>query len=134
MAAERVPNLFVAGVPKAGTTTLYHDLRKQPAVFFPDKETNALLADDPAQTYSEMSAPPQREIRFGEICPDYTKPVLGERAARAAIVALKGSCEKTSTNLDVLTMSPERDHECSRFPKVYVRALPSAGETRPRLQ
>lgn len=70
---------------KAGTTTLYHDLRQQPAIWLPDKETNALLAEIPATAFSEMSVPPDDEIRFGEICPDYTKPGFNESAAIAGV-------------------------------------------------
>ena len=80
----RLPDFLVIGAMKAGTTTLYRDLRQQPAVFLPDKETNALLADDPAKPFSEMAVPVDGGMQFGEVCPDYTKPGLGEQAAKIA--------------------------------------------------
>ena len=36
--AVRLPNFLVAGVPKAGTTTLHQHLREHPDIFLPDKK------------------------------------------------------------------------------------------------
>lgn len=69
---------------KAGTTTLYHDLRSQPGVFLPDKESNALLSYDPPGMLAKLfSRVPPGEL-IGEVCPDYTKPGSDRRAAQAA--------------------------------------------------
>lgn len=69
---------------KCGTTTLFHDLRGQPGLFLPEKESNALLAGEPAAALAALfsKAPPNRLA--GEVCPDYTKPASGDRAAAAA--------------------------------------------------
>jgi len=67
---------------KAGTTSLYHDLRQQTDIALPDKETNALLKEDPDAAFSAIRA--ERDQCFGEVCPDYSKPGSGERAAKAA--------------------------------------------------
>ena len=32
----KVPNLFIVGAPKCGTTFLYHYLKKHPDIYFPD--------------------------------------------------------------------------------------------------
>jgi hypothetical protein len=44
-----------------------------------------------------------------------------ERVGRAATVALKEACERTKTDVDILTIRPDRNHLCSQFPKAYVR-------------
>jgi hypothetical protein len=51
----RLPNFFLAGVPKAGTTSLYHYLRQHPQVFMsPIKEPTFFGAAD-------LLAPPYRD-------------------------------------------------------------------------
>lgn len=56
-----------------------------------------------------------------------------ERTGRAMTVALKEACERTKTNLDVLTIGPGEDHPCIQFPKVYVRAAPAVTKVHSRL-
>lgn len=67
---------------KAGTTTLYHDLRAQSELIaMPDKESNALLATDPLAAFAGIG---KTGMRIGEVCPDYTKPGFGEQSATVA--------------------------------------------------
>ncbi len=75
---------------KAGTTTLYHDLRSQPGLRLPDKESNALLAEDAVAAYRRLFAGAPSGVRRGEVCPDYTKPGSEERAAAVARVLYRG--------------------------------------------
>ncbi len=78
-----LPDFLVIGAMKAGTTTLYHDLRSQAGLLsLPDKESNALLGADPPGIYGGMRK--GEGSLLGEVCPDYTKPGTGERAAEVA--------------------------------------------------
>ena len=54
----------------------------------------------------------------------FVSDAYAERTGRAATVALKEACERTKTNLDVLTIDPDKAHPYSQFPKVYVRPTP----------
>jgi hypothetical protein len=54
-------------------------------VFLPDKESNALLSGDPGAAFAAIFARAKPEWKTGEVCPDYTKPVPGERALAAAV-------------------------------------------------
>jgi hypothetical protein len=74
----------VLGAMKCGTTTLYHDLLALPGVRLPDKESNALLAADPERVLAQLFAGAGPGEVIGEVCPDYTKPGLGDRALAAA--------------------------------------------------
>ncbi len=69
---------------KAGTTTLYHDLRSQPEIVLLDKESNALLDDDPAATYQKFFSTATGNQCCGEVCPDYSKPTFDDHAASQA--------------------------------------------------
>lgn len=43
---HRVPNMFIIGAPKCGTTSMYHYLKGHPQIFLPDyKEPNYFAAD-----------------------------------------------------------------------------------------
>ncbi|MCB1229925.1 MAG: sulfotransferase domain-containing protein [Verrucomicrobiae bacterium] len=79
-----LPDFLVIGAMKAGTTTLYHDLRSQPGVYLPDKESNALLSYDPRRTFSKLFRRVPPGALVGEVCPDYTKAGSDRQAATAA--------------------------------------------------
>ncbi len=107
-AAAPLPDFLVIGAMKAGTTTLYHDLRSQPGVFLPDKESNALLADDPGAACARLFGPAAStgggtDVLRGEVCPDYTKPGPEERALAAA-AALYG--DRSAPKLVYLVREP----------------------------
>lgn len=80
----RLPDFLAIGAMKCGTTTLYRDLLGQPGLYLPDKESNALLAADPAAALARLTAGAPADGLTGEVCPDYTKPGLDLRAAAAA--------------------------------------------------
>lgn len=46
-----LPDFLVIGAMKSGTTTLYHDLRRNPHIFLPDKESNGLSRDGSLADY-----------------------------------------------------------------------------------
>lgn len=79
-----LPDFFVLGAMKAGTTSLYHDLRRHPAIILPDKESNALLCERPAEALATLFPAFPPEKLCGEVCPDYTKLDCGSRAAKRA--------------------------------------------------
>lgn len=83
----RLPNFFIAGAPKAGTTSLYHYLDQHPQVymsaikephFFADEireenfepETRRLIARE-NRGLREFVSGPMRTKRFGGIVPDW---------------------------------------------------------------
>lgn len=65
----RCADFLVIGAMKSGTTTLYHDLRAQPSIFLPDKESNFLLRENWRGGFEKAKA----EQFCGEVCPDYAK-------------------------------------------------------------
>jgi len=87
---SRLADFLVIGAMKAGTTTLYHDLRSQPDVVLPDKESNALLDIDARARYQTFFKSAADGQRCGEVCPDYSKPGLDEEAASRAKLLYAG--------------------------------------------
>ena len=80
----KLPEFLVLGAMKSGTTSLYFDLRKQPGIDVPDKESNALLQDSPEQSFAGLFAESKPGCARGEVCPDYTKPGSDNVAAKQA--------------------------------------------------
>lgn len=71
-----LPNFIVAGVQKAGTTSLYQYLRDHPDIFLPDiKETKFFVLDKRYERgikyYQTFFDPQNGEAALGEIDPDY---------------------------------------------------------------
>ncbi|MEX0642669.1 MAG: sulfotransferase domain-containing protein [Pirellulales bacterium] len=62
----RLPDFLVIGAMKSGTTTLYHDLMANPAVFLADKELNALVQHDSPEDYARH----YRTARAHQLCGD----------------------------------------------------------------
>jgi hypothetical protein len=71
--ARNRPDFLVIGAMKCGTTTLYHDLLSQPAIFLPDKESNLLFSPSPAEAYAKVYRRAESNQICGEVCPDYSK-------------------------------------------------------------
>lgn len=65
-ATPALPGFLVIGAMKAGTTTLYHDLSRNPAVCLAEKEASPLLAAAPAREYAECF----RRGEPGALCGD----------------------------------------------------------------
>ena len=80
---ERWPNFFIAGVPKAGTTSLYHYLKDIPGIYMsPEKEPNyfsvkTVPEDHPMipirnkKKYLDLFKNVKNEKIIGEATPDY---------------------------------------------------------------
>lgn len=71
--ARNKPDFLVIGAMKCGTTTLYHDLLSQPAIFLPDKESNLLFSPSPPEAYAKVYRRAGSGQICGEVCPDYSK-------------------------------------------------------------
>jgi len=75
----RLPNFLIIGAMKSGTTTLYHDLRRHPAIFMPEEKeprafcSNDILSPDSQRRYSKLFSPVDGESALGEASTDYTK-------------------------------------------------------------
>jgi hypothetical protein len=87
MTADRYPNLFIAGVPKAATTTWYTVLDRHPDVYMPDKKEPRFLNTDftfdfrveTEEEYLSLYEDAGDEHRRGEASPWY---VYSEEATR----------------------------------------------------
>ncbi len=86
----RLPDFLIIGAQKAGTTTLYRDLLKNPAIFLPtDKEPGNLsedgvLTDAGRSAYARHFANASTDQLCGEATTSYTKrPVIPGVPARA---------------------------------------------------
>ncbi len=99
VSVERVPDFFVVGHPKSGTTALYEMLRRHPQIYMPDlKEPGYLATDQPRrfrraaagalpttiEQYLSLFASARADQRVGEASSGY----LSSRAAPARIAEL----------------------------------------------
>ncbi len=91
--AARIPDFFIVGAPKCGTTAMYHYLRQHPQVFMPDrKEPHYFSLDvrvpgairNPAD-YHALFEPAGAHAVVGEASVSY----LGSRAAAHGIHAAR---------------------------------------------
>jgi hypothetical protein len=90
----RFPDFLIIGAMKAGTTSMYRDLRTHPRIFMPrDKEAGHLrddgvLTDDGRARYARLFEPAGADQVCGEAPTDYTKlPDVPGVPARARAVA-----------------------------------------------
>jgi hypothetical protein len=98
--ARRVPEFFIVGHHKSGTTALYQMLRRHPQLYLPDvKEPRFFDSDlkelaqpspltslpETLEEYLELFAPARPDQRLGEASPSY----LRSRAAARAIAAVQ---------------------------------------------
>jgi hypothetical protein len=108
MKPATLPNFFIAGAPKSGTTSLYHYLGQHPEIYMsPIKEPNYFASEIRLGQFSEAVRPraeqdaaplraylngPMREKRFGSLIsewPDYLRlfrKVQGQKAIGEASV------------------------------------------------
>lgn len=76
----RLPDFLIIGAMKSGTTSLYHDLLAQPAIYLPpgEKEPHALaddrvLTDRGRRRYARLYSGAERHQRCGDASTGYTK-------------------------------------------------------------
>ncbi len=93
--SERVPDFFIVGNPKSGTTALYEMLRRHSQIFMPTlKEPHFLAAEEPrssalprtrSRQYLALFAAARPNQRAGEASPSYLRsPIAAERIAQLA--------------------------------------------------
>ena len=103
-----MPDFFIAGAPKCGTTSLWNYLRAHPAVFMPaNKEPNYFCSDLPAERVGTLAeyealfsnAPPHALTGEASVFYLYSKVAIGQIMARNAsakfIVMLRNPVEAT---------------------------------------
>jgi Sulfotransferase family len=87
MLALAGPNFFIAGAPKAGTTSLYHNLRQHPQIFMsPVKEPSFFASETRVENYvpevqAMMRAHMERvqlAIRQGQVANNETRGIVAE--------------------------------------------------------
>jgi sulfotransferase family protein len=93
-AGARVPDFFIVGNPKSGTTALYEMLRRHPDIFMPAlKEPHFLAAEEPPSNslprtldeYLALFAAARPNQRAGEASPSYLRsPVAAGRIVQLA--------------------------------------------------
>jgi sulfotransferase family protein len=67
--AKRVPDFFIVGAPKSGTTSLYQMLRRHPQIYMPDLKEPRFLASDMRPPVGGPSGP--RENSYPDTLDDY---------------------------------------------------------------
>jgi phosphohistidine phosphatase SixA len=94
---SRLPEFFIVGHPKSGTTALYEALRSHPQIFMPEmkepvffatelpRQAHRYVAPATLEEYLALFAPAGAEQRLGEASASY----LWSRAAAAGIAALQ---------------------------------------------
>ncbi len=105
-AAQRVPDFFIVGHPKCGTTALYRMLRAHPQIFMPDVKEPWFLAPElraPRARRSSASSPRRSSStsrcsrprgpsqRVGEASSSYLMSRYGRRRASPSCAAARGS-------------------------------------------
>jgi hypothetical protein len=93
-AGARVPDFFIVGNPKSGTTALYEMLRRHPDIYMPAlKEPHFLAAEEPPSNslprtldeYLALFAAARPSQRAGEASPSYLRsPLAAGRIAQLA--------------------------------------------------
>lgn len=58
-----IPNLFIVGAPKCGTTSLYEYLRRQPQIFFPFSQDTLGRAKEPSHFCPELEITARYSIK-----------------------------------------------------------------------
>ena len=83
------PNFFIAGAPKAGTTSLYHNLRQHPQVYMsPVKEPAYFAAEARVENFTPTLQPKMRSamerlqfcIRQGRVADNQVRGIVADEA------------------------------------------------------
>jgi sulfotransferase family protein len=105
-AGETIPEFFIVGHPKSGTTALYEMLRSHPRIYMPELKETLFFAremhpglkptdpqPDTLERYLALFAPARTDQRAGEASPSYLRSRMaarriGEVEPNARIVAI----------------------------------------------
>jgi len=129
--AGRVPDFFIVGHPKSGTTALYEMLRRHPQVFMPELKEPRYFASDlpshyrpwipgaPAKTYEDylaLFAPAQADQLVGEASTAYiwsttAAQLIAEAqpAARIIVLIREPASYLRSLHLQLLEIRTEKE-------------------------
>jgi Sulfotransferase domain len=156
---RRIPDFFIVGHPKCGTTALYEMLRRHPQIFMPDfKEPRFFASDLPSRLQrSAMSVLPQSleeylalfdaagpQQRVGEASPSYLRSSAAARAiaelqpdARIIAILREPASFLRSLHLEFLRNRFETETDLSRAialepPAPVIGAGTSGAPRRPR--
>jgi len=88
VSGQRVPDFFIVGQAKSGTTALYEMLRQHPMIFMPDLKEPEFLASDMQRRFrSPLSGPlPETLEEYLALFADATE---GQRAGEASVLYLR---------------------------------------------
>jgi hypothetical protein len=129
--ASRMPDFFIVGHHKSGTTALYEMLRSHPDIYMPDlKETlffarelhPGLKASDPQpdtlEQYLALFAPARRGQRTGEASPSYLRSRsaatrIAELAPDARIIAIFREPTSFLRSMHLELLKDHMEHEKS---------------------
>ena len=126
-AGERVPDFFLVGHPKSGTTALYEMLRAHPQIYMPELKEPSYLRARPAaalpraatgalpgtlEEYLALFAPARADQRVGEASSAYLMSARGAGPDRRASAARAGNrvLREPASLLRSLHLQLIRDH------------------------
>jgi len=116
------PNFFIIGAPKAGSTTLWHELRKHPDVFMPEEKEPRFFLKDRSnverRAYLALFEEGKESEAIGEATPGYSK-VLPRPDTPRRIAA-----QVPNARLIYIVRHPLRRMESSWRQNVYRGRLP----------
>jgi hypothetical protein len=70
---ERLPDFFIVGHPKSGTTALYEMLRTHPQIFMPDLKEPRYFATDLRARFQPASTPQETRLQLPETLEEYVE-------------------------------------------------------------
>ncbi len=128
-AQQRVPDFFIVGHPKCGTTALYETLKRHPQIYMPELKETRFFARElhprmeeskihPAtlEEYLALFAPAGAEQRAGEASPSYLRSQtaagrIAELQPNARIIALLREPTSFLRSLHLELMQDHVEHE-----------------------
>jgi hypothetical protein len=157
---RRVPEFFIVGHPKSGTTALYEMLRRHPQIYMPERKEPRYFADDlpshyqpwqasgRAETYEDyldLFAPARADQLIGEASTAYIWSQTAARriaekqpAARIIVVFREPASYLSSLHLQLLEIRTEKEADLRRALELEParregRELPSIAERWPQV-
>jgi Sulfotransferase family len=87
---ERIPDFFIVGQPKSGTTALYEMLRSHPQIYMPDFKEPLYFASDLRPYVSQSASDPERRPVFPATYEEYLSLFQDARAEQRVGEASSG--------------------------------------------
>jgi Sulfotransferase family len=116
---QRVPNFFIVGEPKSGTTALYEILRKHPQIYMPDLKEPLFLASDLRARFKRPTTK-RRPDTLDDYLSLFTGAAPKQRAGEASALYLWSS----EAAANIAKLEPEaRIIAIFREPASFLRSL-----------